>query len=171
MRALRALGLRVSIDDFGTGYSSFSYLASLPFDTLKIDKSFLCGIERDYRRALVLEAIVTLAHKLGISVVAEGIEDAAQLAAVRSLGCDHAQGYLLGMPELPERMDRGRCLTIPPPRYHVRGFAVRASLYQSGASGGAYPLRRRCAGASVSSGGASALPPGFCPARESREFI
>jgi diguanylate cyclase (GGDEF)-like protein len=123
MRALRALGLRVSIDDFGTGYSSFSYLASLPFNTLKIDKSFLCGIQMDYRRALVLEAIVTLAHKLGITVVAEGIEDAGQLNAVRSVGCDHAQGYLLGRPELPGRLDRAKRLSI------LAGDSMSADLH------------------------------------------
>jgi diguanylate cyclase (GGDEF)-like protein len=106
MRALCKLGVRVSLDDFGTGYSSFSYLANLPIDTLKIDRSFLVGINTDVRRFSVLEAMVVLAHKLGIMVVAEGIEDASQLKAVRDAGCDEAQGFLLAKPGLPEGIHR-----------------------------------------------------------------
>jgi EAL domain-containing protein (putative c-di-GMP-specific phosphodiesterase class I) len=106
MRALRKLGVRVSLDDFGTGYSSFSYLANLPIDTLKIDRSFLVGINTDSRRFSVLEAMVVLAHKLGIMVVAEGIEDASQLKALRDAGCDEAQGFLLAKPGLPEGIHR-----------------------------------------------------------------
>jgi len=104
IRNLRKLGVRIALDDFGTGYSSFSYLANLPIDTLKIDRSFLCGIHNNSRRALMLEAIVTLAHKLGIMVVAEGIEDADQLRAVRNAGCDEVQGFLFARPGLPGRI-------------------------------------------------------------------
>ncbi len=103
MRELSKLGVRVSLDDFGTGYSSFNYLANLPIDTLKLDRSFLAGIQCHQRRSSVLEAMVTLAHKLGIVVVAEGIEDASQLNAVRDAGCDEVQGFLLAEPGLPHR--------------------------------------------------------------------
>jgi len=92
----------VSLDDFGTGYSSFNYLASLPIDTLKIDRSFLAGIHGHLRRCCVLEAIVALAHKLGIKVVAEGIEDENQLNSVRHAGCDEVQGFLFAEPRLPQ---------------------------------------------------------------------
>jgi diguanylate cyclase (GGDEF)-like protein len=102
MRALRQLGVRISLDDFGTGYSSFNYLANLPIDTLKIDRSLLAGIHCHERRSSVLEAIVVLAHKLDIVVVAEGIEDEDQLNAVRNAGCDEAQGFLFAEPGLPE---------------------------------------------------------------------
>jgi diguanylate cyclase (GGDEF)-like protein len=98
MKALAELGVRVALDDFGTGYSSLSYLANLPIDTLKIDRSLLFGIHRSDRRVSVLEAIVALAHKLGITVVAEGIEDTDQLQAVRDAGCDEVQGFLFGEP-------------------------------------------------------------------------
>jgi diguanylate cyclase (GGDEF)-like protein len=106
IRGLCKLGVRVALDDFGTGYSSFSYLANLPINTLKIDRSFLFGISNNYRRSSVLRAMVDLAHKLGIVVVAEGIEDANQLEAVRDSGCDEVQGFLFAKPGLPERIHR-----------------------------------------------------------------
>jgi diguanylate cyclase (GGDEF)-like protein len=106
IRALRDLGVRVALDDFGTGYSSFSYLANLPINTLKVDKSFLPDVHSNHGRFAVLKAIVDLAHKLGISVVAEGIEDAEQLKATVDAGCDEVQGFLLGKPASPE-MTRG----------------------------------------------------------------
>jgi diguanylate cyclase (GGDEF)-like protein len=102
IRALRDLGVRVALDDFGTGYSSFSYLANLPISTLKVDKSFLPEVHNNHGRFAVLKAIVDLAHKLGIMVVAEGIEDAEQLKATEDAGCDEVQGYLLGKPASPE---------------------------------------------------------------------
>lgn len=113
MKAFRELGVRVALDDFGTGYSCFSYLANLPIDTLKIDRSFLFGIHSDRRQTSVLEAIVALAHKLGITVVAEGIEDANQLEAVRNAGCDEVQGFLFARPGLPEVIRPMRGLVIP----------------------------------------------------------
>jgi diguanylate cyclase (GGDEF)-like protein len=102
IRALRDLGVRVALDDFGTGYSSFSYLANLPINTLKVDKSFLPEVNSNHGRFAVLKAIVDLAHKLGIMVVAEGIEDAEQLKATEDAGCDEVQGFLLGKPASPE---------------------------------------------------------------------
>ncbi len=95
---LRDLGVRVSIDDFGTGYSSLSYLKRFPLDALKIDKSFTHGIGRDPDDESIIGAVVDIAHKLRLSVVAEGIETAQQLAFLRELGCDHVQGYFTGRP-------------------------------------------------------------------------
>jgi len=104
IQSLRQLGVRIALDDFGTGYSSFSYLVNLPISTLKIDRSFLFGIQIDDRRFVVLKAIVDLAHKLGINVVAEGIEDRDQLLAARDSGCDEVQGYLFARPAAPNRI-------------------------------------------------------------------
>lgn len=102
MRSLHQLGVRIALDDFGTGYSSLSYLANLPIDTVKIDKSFLSGTRQDRKSASVLKNIVALAHDLGTTVVAEGIETEDQHRIVREAGCDEAQGYLFGEPGLPE---------------------------------------------------------------------
>ena len=96
--AVRACGIRFSVDDFGTGYSSLAYLKQLPVDALKIDRSFVERIDTDTGERAIVEAIVTMAHTLGMTVVAEGVETARQLDAVRAVGCDVAQGYLLGRP-------------------------------------------------------------------------
>jgi diguanylate cyclase (GGDEF)-like protein/PAS domain S-box-containing protein len=95
---LRDLGVRLSIDDFGTGYSSLSYLKRFPLDALKIDKSFTHGIGLDPDDESIIEAVVSIAHKLRLSVVAEGIETEAQLLFLRALGCDSVQGYFTGRP-------------------------------------------------------------------------
>ena len=98
MERLRALGVGISIDDFGTGYSSLSYLRRLPIDALKIDRSFLQEIDREPTTIPLVKAIVALAHGLRLTVVAEGVENRGQLDALRALGCDLFQGYLLGEP-------------------------------------------------------------------------
>jgi diguanylate cyclase (GGDEF)-like protein len=95
---LRALGLDLSIDDFGTGFSSLTYLRRLPVTELKLDRTFLSGAPRDRRAVAVIRSTVELAHSLGLRIVAEGIERLDALALVDELGCDAAQGYLLGMP-------------------------------------------------------------------------
>ncbi|GAB7036642.1 MULTISPECIES: putative bifunctional diguanylate cyclase/phosphodiesterase [Catenuloplanes] len=102
LRALRALGVRIAIDDFGTGYSSLSYLRHLPVDVLKIDKSFIDDIVTSDRQAALVTAIVTLARDLGLTVVAEGIEDAGQRATLNGMGCPYGQGYLFSKPVPPE---------------------------------------------------------------------
>ena len=95
---LRALGVRVALDDFGTGYSSLRYIQELPIDTLKIDRSFVANASADPRGEPIVASIVELAHRLGMTVVAEGIETDRCLDLVTSLGCDMAQGYHLGRP-------------------------------------------------------------------------
>jgi diguanylate cyclase (GGDEF)-like protein/PAS domain S-box-containing protein len=98
LEQLHALGVGISIDDFGTGYSSLSYLKRFPAQTVKIDRSFISGLPSDGDDTAITQAVIAMAHSLGLKVVAEGVETAAQLAALRRLGCDEAQGYLLGRP-------------------------------------------------------------------------
>jgi len=98
LHELEAMGVDFSIDDFGTGYSSLSYLKRLPIDTLKIDKSFVQNIPGDSDNATIAQAILAMAHSLGIRVVAEGVETAEQLAFLRQHGCDAMQGYYFSPP-------------------------------------------------------------------------
>ncbi|CAG9173445.1 Inosine-5'-monophosphate dehydrogenase [Cupriavidus laharis] len=91
-------GVSLAIDDFGTGYSSFTYLQTLPVDTLKVDRSFLAGIDAERRDSAILRAIVAMARSLGLTVVAEGVENEEQLGFLREIGCDRGQGFLLGRP-------------------------------------------------------------------------
>ena len=95
---LRALGLRLSIDDFGTGYSSLAYLKRLPLDELKIDRSFVMSMQSDPADAKIVRSTIDLAHNLGLSVVAEGIDSPEAFALLRDLGCDEGQGYRLARP-------------------------------------------------------------------------
>ncbi|GAA6614970.1 EAL domain-containing protein [Scytonema sp. NUACC26] len=95
---LRELGVEISIDDFGTGHSSLGRLYSFPISLLKIDKSFVSPIDTSSRNLEIIEIIVTLAHKLGVNVTAEGVETEEQLAFVRKLNCEYAQGYLFSTP-------------------------------------------------------------------------
>jgi EAL domain-containing protein (putative c-di-GMP-specific phosphodiesterase class I) len=95
---LRALGVHLAIDDFGTGYSSLAYLKRLPLDTLKVDRSFMLELPGANADRQIVQAIVGMAHTLNLQVVAEGVENAEQLAFLRALGCDYIQGYLLSKP-------------------------------------------------------------------------
>ncbi len=96
MQRLRALGVSIAIDDFGTGYSSLGYLRDLPIDALKMDQMFLREVDSDPGAMPLLQAIVALAHGLRMSVIAEGVESQRQLDALRQVGCDRLQGYLIG---------------------------------------------------------------------------
>jgi diguanylate cyclase (GGDEF)-like protein len=104
LRALRELGVGLVLDDFGTGYSSLSYLRRLPLDTIKIDRSFIDGLDSDDANLPIVRAVIALAHGLGIEVVAEGIETAGQLAILRDLVCDRGQGYYYARPQPPEKL-------------------------------------------------------------------
>jgi len=121
LSALRERGVGLAFDDFGTGYASLSYLRRYPLSRIKIDKSFVQKIDRDdgTQDAAIVRSIITMAHNLGLDIVAEGVETNAQAEFLRQEGCDHAQGFLYAK-ALPanefERLLRG------PPA--LRGFAV-----------------------------------------------
>jgi EAL domain-containing protein (putative c-di-GMP-specific phosphodiesterase class I) len=108
LNRLRDMGVRLVLDDFGTGYSSLAYLKHLPLDTIKIDRTFVAGLNSAADRSIV-EAVIALAHGLRISVVAEGIETEAQFEILRAMGCDVGQGYLFARP-LPA-VEAGRLLS------------------------------------------------------------
>lgn len=99
LQGLRNLGCRIGLDDFGTGQSSLSYLRRLPVDFIKIDKSFVDAVDVDDQSCAIVEAVLGMAHALGLEIVAEGVERPTQLSILNSLGCDFGQGFLLGPPE------------------------------------------------------------------------
>ncbi|SDT07161.1 diguanylate cyclase (GGDEF) domain-containing protein [Halopseudomonas xinjiangensis] len=98
LHALKQLGVRIAVDDFGTGYSSLAYLRRFPLDKLKIDKSFLVGVPEDTGECQLVRTVVDLGRNLGLEVLAEGIETAAQRCFLQSEGCHHGQGYLFARP-------------------------------------------------------------------------
>ena len=106
LNAIKEMGVRISVDDFGTGYSSFSSLKRFPIDELKIDRSFVQNIPDDKDDAAIANAIVLIAHTLGLTVVAEGVETEAQLEFLGGCGCDTYQGYLCSRPLPPEQFQR-----------------------------------------------------------------
>ncbi|WP_413173138.1 putative bifunctional diguanylate cyclase/phosphodiesterase [Anabaena azotica] len=105
LEQLRAVGIKISIDDFGTGYSSLSYLRDLPVDTLKIDRSFVSCMEKEKCSLGIIQTIITLAHTLGLDVIAEGVETVSQMKILRSLGCNYGQGYLFSKPMPPHQIE------------------------------------------------------------------
>ncbi|EDL47985.1 sensory box/GGDEF family protein [Erythrobacter sp. SD-21] len=109
LRELRTFGVRIALDDFGTGYSSFGYLRRFPFNTIKIDRSFVAELRESDDCRRIVRAISDLAHGMGMSVTAEGIEDVSQLSMLRDLGCEVGQGFLLGKP-MPFQLQMGKSL-------------------------------------------------------------
>jgi len=103
--AIQSLGVGLAIDDFGTGYSSLTYLKRLPVSVLKIDQAFVRGLGRDAADTAIVKSVIGLAHALGLMVVAEGVEDADQMAHLRRLGCDQAQGYFFARPQSAEDLE------------------------------------------------------------------
>jgi diguanylate cyclase (GGDEF)-like protein/PAS domain S-box-containing protein len=105
LQQLRSLGVKLCIDDFGTGYSSLSRLYYFPTQTLKIDRSFVSGMNQSVGQAKIAEAIIDLAHHLGMDVVAEGVETAEQLTTLKNWGCEYAQGYWIARPAAQEEIE------------------------------------------------------------------
>ncbi len=98
LNALKALGVKLAIDDFGTGYSSLAYLRAFPFDYLKIDRQFVTNVHQADGNGVIVSSMITLAHALGLSVIAEGAEQVEEVTHLQRLGCDMAQGYYFGRP-------------------------------------------------------------------------
>ena len=143
LRAFKAMGVRIAIDDFGTGYSSLSYLQSFPVDVLKIDRAFVMDLPENTSSAAIVDAIVTLAHGLGLEVVAEGVETPEQLAFLKAHGCDEGQGYYFGKP-MP--LDQFRLLLD---QDRARLAAAKAASATEGRS--SYPLQHHAVFPPVSS--------------------
>lgn len=98
IQAISDCGVRLSVDDFGTGFSALSYLKNYPVSTVKIDRSFIMDLPGDKENAVLVQAIIAMAHGLRLEVIAEGVETAGQWEYLRSLGCDYVQGYYFGRP-------------------------------------------------------------------------
>ena len=106
LQAYREGGIQVSIDDFGTGYSSLAYLKKFHIDYLKIDQSFTRNLAPGSSELAISEAIIVMAHKLGLKVVAEGVETVAQRDLLLAAGCDYGQGYLFARPAAPQEFEK-----------------------------------------------------------------
>lgn len=130
LRGLRQRGVCVSLDDFGTGFSSMSYLRHLPLDALKIDRSFVHEVDHDKRNASICLALLALGRNLGLTVVAEGVEDHAQLEWLRAHGCDQAQGFGLDRPapldDVMQRLGATRAASTTPSKHLHFGGARSA---------------------------------------------
>ncbi|MGH7448318.1 MAG: EAL domain-containing protein, partial [Longimicrobiales bacterium] len=98
LEAMRRLGVLIALDDFGVGHSSLAYLKLFPVDLLKLDRCFINGIGRNTREEQLIEIMISLAHRIGAKVIAEGVEEADQMSWLKRAGCDFVQGYLVGRP-------------------------------------------------------------------------
>jgi EAL domain-containing protein (putative c-di-GMP-specific phosphodiesterase class I) len=136
------MGIGISIDDFGTGYSAFSYLQRLPVDEIKIDRSFVIGMEGDRRQQQIVRSTIQLGHNLGLRVVAEGVENETTLRRLARLGCDIVQGYVVARPMSADLI--GGLLRRPAqgrPAVTRQRARSKAALQQSGQP--ATPIRMR----------------------------
>ncbi|MBB3095280.1 diguanylate cyclase (GGDEF)-like protein/PAS domain S-box-containing protein [Actinoplanes campanulatus] len=106
LASLKRLGVRIALDDFGTGYSSLTWLKSLPADIVKLDRSFVAGLAEDPRKASIIQAVLWLAHSLGMSTIAEGVEEPSDWEALKAAGCPAVQGYLFSKPLPAPAFDR-----------------------------------------------------------------
>lgn len=125
-KGLKALGVRLALDDFGKGYSSLHHLQVLPFDELKIDRSFVRAMLHERESRKIVAAAVGLGHSLGLATIAEGIENTAQAAMLARMGCDSGQGWLYGRPVPPEQVPAiisTRASAVSPPGTDVHGVA------------------------------------------------
>jgi diguanylate cyclase (GGDEF)-like protein len=139
LNIIRRRGVRLAIDDFGTGYSSMSLMKKFPVDTIKIDRSFVQDLPHDAEDRAIAQAIISMGKALGLTVIAEGVETAAQAAFLSARGCDEMQGYLFSRPvpadRIPSLVEANRTLAPPAqPREAIGGTAVRR---------GALPARRK----------------------------
>lgn len=105
LRQLTDAGIRVFLDDFGTGFSNLSWLKQLPISAIKIDRSFVRDLRNDTNDAIIVASMITLAHNLGLTVVAEGVESKDQLVHLKAVGCNHAQGFYLHRPATPKNIE------------------------------------------------------------------
>ena len=105
LNQLKALGIKIALDDFGTGYSSLIYLKKFPFDTIKIDKSFIQDITIKAEAKELVQTIISLAKNLNYKVVAEGVESIEEVELLKTLGCDYFQGYFFSKPILPDEVN------------------------------------------------------------------
>ena len=133
LRDLRAIGVALALDDFGTGYSSLSFLTRFPLDVLKIDRSIASGVEDDPAAASIVEAVVAMGRRLGLRIVAEGVDSVGQAERLRELGCDELQGFLISQPldakELGDFRRYWRSLQDRKnPRSKIRSAARRSSI-------------------------------------------
>ncbi|MFB9994690.1 EAL domain-containing protein [Deinococcus oregonensis] len=115
LQALRDRGIRVALDDFGTGFSSLAVLGTLPIDVLKVDRLFVKDVAQNARRQALLAAVILLGHRLGITVVAEGVEETSELEVLQILGCTHVQGYLFARPLPPAQISGPAHLNLAEP--------------------------------------------------------
>jgi EAL domain-containing protein (putative c-di-GMP-specific phosphodiesterase class I) len=120
LRELKDMGLKLAIDDFGTGYSSLSYLKQFPFSKLKIDRSFIRDVAVNSDDAAITTAIISMAKSLSLKVIAEGVENEAQMSFLRALRCDEIQGYYFSKP-----------LTVDEVSAKLRGDPVQRALSAS----------------------------------------